>query len=49
MALFLVRFLVDRPTFLGVSFLLVLPVVLAAVWFGVQGAVLMAFAATLGF
>jgi serine phosphatase RsbU (regulator of sigma subunit) len=48
-ALFVVRFLVDRPTFLGVTFLLVLPVVLAAVWFGTPGAVLMAFAATLTF
>jgi len=48
-ALFLVRFLVDRPTFLGVSFLLVLPVVLAAVWFGTQGAVATAFVAALGF
>jgi serine phosphatase RsbU (regulator of sigma subunit) len=48
-ALFLVRFLVDRPTFIGVTFLLVLPVVLAAVWFGTRGAVLMAFAGALAF
>lgn len=48
-ALFLVRFLVDRPTFLGVTFLLVLPVVLAALWFGTRGAVAMAFAAALSF
>jgi serine phosphatase RsbU (regulator of sigma subunit) len=37
-ALFVVRFLVERPTFLGVTFLLVVPVVLAALWFGVRGA-----------
>jgi serine phosphatase RsbU (regulator of sigma subunit) len=48
-ALFLVRFIVDRPTFLGVTFLLVLPVVLAALWFGMQVAIAMAFAAALGF
>jgi serine phosphatase RsbU (regulator of sigma subunit) len=48
-ALFLVRFAVDRPTFLGVTFLLVVPVVLAAVWFGTRGAVVMAFAAALSF
>jgi serine phosphatase RsbU (regulator of sigma subunit) len=48
-ALFLVRFLVDRPTFLGVTFLLVVPVVLAAVWFGTRGAVAMAFVAALSF
>ncbi|MGZ8471883.1 MAG: PP2C family protein-serine/threonine phosphatase, partial [Gemmatirosa sp.] len=48
-ALFLVRWLVDRPTFLGVTFLLVLPVVLAALWFGTRGAVLIAFAAALSF
>jgi serine phosphatase RsbU (regulator of sigma subunit) len=48
-ALFLVRFLVDRPTFLGVTFLLVLPVVLAALWFGTRGAVALSFAAALGF
>jgi Stage II sporulation protein E (SpoIIE) len=48
-ALFLVRFLVDRPTFLGVTFLLVVPAVLAAVWFGTRGAVAMAFAAALCF
>jgi serine phosphatase RsbU (regulator of sigma subunit) len=48
-ALFVVRFLVDRPTFLGVSFLLVLPVVLAALWFGTRGAVATAFTAGLCF
>jgi sigma-B regulation protein RsbU (phosphoserine phosphatase) len=48
-ALFLVRWLVDRPTFLGVAFLLVVPVVLAALWFGTRGAVAMAFAAALSF
>jgi serine phosphatase RsbU (regulator of sigma subunit) len=48
-ALFLVRFIIDRPTFIGASFLLVLPVVLAALWFGTRGAVAMAFAAALCF
>ena len=48
-ALFVVRFLVDRPTFLGVTFLLVLPVVLAALWFGTPGALAMALAAALCF
>jgi serine phosphatase RsbU (regulator of sigma subunit) len=48
-ALFVVRFLVDRPTFLGVSFLLVLPVVLAALWFGTPGALAVALAAALCF
>ena len=48
-ALFVVRFLVDRPTFLGVTFLLVLPVVLAALWFGTRGAVATAFTAGLFF
>jgi hypothetical protein len=48
-ALFLVRFIVDRPTYLGVSFLLVVPVVLAAVWFGTRGAIAMSFAAVLCF
>jgi serine phosphatase RsbU (regulator of sigma subunit) len=48
-ALFVVRFIVDRPTFLGVSFLLVLPVVLAALWFGTHGALAVALAAALCF
>jgi hypothetical protein len=48
-ALFVVRFLVDRPTFLGVTFLLVLPVVLAAVWFGTRGALAVAAVAALCF
>jgi serine phosphatase RsbU (regulator of sigma subunit) len=48
-ALFVVRFLVDRPTFLGVSFLLVLPVVLAALWFGTGGALAVALATALCF
>ena len=48
-ALFLVRFVVERPTFLGVTFLLVVPVVLAAVWFGTRGAVVTALAAALCF
>ena len=49
LALFVVRFLVDRPTFIGTTYLLVLPVILAALWFGVRGAVGMAAAAALCF
>jgi serine phosphatase RsbU (regulator of sigma subunit) len=48
-ALFVVRFLVAQPTFLGVTFLLVLPVVLAALWFGTPGAVAVSLAAAVGF
>jgi len=48
-ALFAVRFWLERPTFIGVSFLLVVPVVLAALWFGVPGGVAVAVAAALGF
>jgi sigma-B regulation protein RsbU (phosphoserine phosphatase) len=48
-ALFLVRFAIDRPTFIGASFLLVVPVVLAALWFGVRGGIVVAFAGALGF
>ena len=48
-ALFAVRFLVDHPTFLGVAFLLVLPVVLAALWFGTRGAVALSVVAALCF
>ena len=48
-ALFAVRFALDDPTYIGASFLLVLPTVLAALWFGVTGGVAMAFAASLAF
>ena len=48
-ALFLVRFVIDRPTFIGASFLLVLPVVLAALWFGVRGTVAVALATAVSF
>jgi hypothetical protein len=33
-ALFGVRFLLDSPTYIGATFLLVLPTVLASLWFG---------------
>src|SRR5215210_5645732 len=48
-ALFAIRFVVERPTFVGVTFLLVLPVVIAALWFGVRGALATAAAAAVGF
>ena len=35
--LFAVRFVLDSPTYTGATFLLVLPTVLAALWFGVRG------------
>jgi serine phosphatase RsbU (regulator of sigma subunit) len=44
-ALFAVRFAFDSPTFVGVTFLLVLPTVLAALWFGVRGGLAVALAA----
>lgn len=47
--LFVVRFAIERPTYIGTSFLFVLPVVLAAVWFGVRGAVLLSVAAAVCF
>ena len=47
--LFAVRFLFDSPTFVGVTFLLVVPTVLAAGWFGVRGAVAVAAAAAVAF
>ena len=37
--LFGVRFVLDDPTYIGATFLLVLPTVLAALWFGVRGGV----------
>ncbi len=49
LALFVVRFLIDRPTFIGTTFLLVLPVVLAALWFGVLGALATAATAAICF
>ena len=48
-ALFAVRFALERPTFIGASFLLVLPVVIAALWFGVRGAAVVAIAAAVCF
>jgi len=48
-ALFAVRFLLDDPTYIGVTFLLVLPTVLAALWFGVTGGVAMAVTASVSF
>jgi hypothetical protein len=48
-ALFLVRFLLESPTYTGATFLLVLPTVLAALWFGAPGGVTVAVAAGTGF
>jgi NhaP-type Na+/H+ or K+/H+ antiporter len=47
--LFVVRFVLDDPTYIGATFLLVLPTVLAALWFGLRGGVAMAVAASIGF
>src|SRR5215218_2957190 len=44
-ALFAIRFAFTSPTFVGVTFLLVLPTVLAALWFGVRGGMAVALAA----
>jgi NhaP-type Na+/H+ or K+/H+ antiporter len=44
-----VRFLLESPTYTGATFLLVLPTVLAALWFGVRGGVAVAVAAAIGF
>ena len=41
-ALFGVRFVLESPTYTGAVFLLVLPTVLAALWFGVRGGVAVA-------
>ena len=46
--LFAVRFVLDDPTYIGASFLLVLPTVLAALWFGVRGGLAMAVTAAVG-
>ena len=48
-ALFAVRFVLDEPTYIGATFLLVLPTVLAALWFGVQGGVAVAVTAAVAF
>ena len=48
-ALFAVRFVLDDPTYIGVTFLLVLPTVLAALWFGVQGGLAVAVTASVAF
>ena len=47
--LFSVRFALDDPTYIGATFLLVLPTVLAALWFGVRGGLAMALAASVAF
>ena len=44
--LFSVRFALSDPTYIGATFLLVLPTVLAALWFGVRGGVAMALTAS---
>jgi len=46
---FVLRFLIERPTYIGTSFLFVLPVVMAALWFGVRGAIAVSVAAAVGF
>ena len=46
---FVVRFVIERPTYIGASFLFVLPVVLAALWFGVRGAVVVSVTAAICF
>ncbi len=48
-ALFGVRFVLDDPTYIGATFLLVLPTVLAALWFGVTGGVAAAVTAAVAF
>jgi Stage II sporulation protein E (SpoIIE) len=47
--LFGTRFVLDDPTYVGATFLLVLPTVLAALWFGLWGGVAVAVAASIGF
>ena len=46
---FVVRFVIERPTYIGTSFLFVLPVVLAALWFGVRGALVVSISAAVCF
>jgi serine phosphatase RsbU (regulator of sigma subunit) len=48
-ALFGVRFLLTSPTYTGATFLLVLPTVLAALWFGVRGGLAVAVTGAVGF
>lgn len=48
-ALFGMRFVLDDPTYTGAQFPLVLPTVLAALWFGQRGGVVVAVAAAVGF
>ena len=47
--LFGVRFVLDDPTYIGATFLLVLPTVLAALWFGGTGGVAVAVSAAVAF
>ena len=47
--LFAVRFVLDDPTYIGVTFLLVLPTVLAALWFGVRGGLAVAVTSSVAF
>ena len=47
--LFVVRFVLDDPTYIGATFLLVLPTVLAALWFGVRGGLAVAVTASVAF
>src|SRR4051812_22468375 len=47
--LFGVRFVLDDTTYIGATFLLVLPTVLAALWFGVAGGLAMAATAAVAF
>ena len=44
-----VRFLVEEPTYVGTSFLFVVPVVLAALWFGVRGTIVVSVTAAVCF
>jgi serine phosphatase RsbU (regulator of sigma subunit) len=43
------RFVVERPTYMGTSFLFILPVVLAALWFGVRGTLVVSVTAAVCF
>ena len=47
--LFSVRFGLEDPTYVGATFLLVLPTVLAALWFGVAGGLAVALTASVAF
>jgi serine phosphatase RsbU (regulator of sigma subunit) len=48
-ALFAVRFAFESPTFIGVTFVLVLPTVVAALWFGERGGLAVALGAGVAF